>query len=313
MGLSSEELEHHCQEILNDPRINNKIVVLCEGKIDDISGRLSPQVYKKREQMPDANFYKRCVPKSWNNKPRPQFYNCGDRKDVIDTYFNLLKLSRTQQSYLNKTKLFALVDLDVQLCEIDNYKYSDTEQIFCSIYQKTQVIPQAESQHFIWVTGLIHKEAYFISPDTQVVYDTSILTPQYNRLPVLLRDLYLKMCGEISEDVDVQQNFERVTQRINYCSQLNCSNLDELKSSWQNEFIKSADRERKRELIFLLLMIRKAKHYWQQINPPDTWTKNPERFREQLSLEIGEFYSRLDWHNPNYHIPYFFNTLYKFA
>ncbi|MGL5939751.1 MAG: hypothetical protein ACRC2S_05100 [Waterburya sp.] len=92
MGLNSKALEEHCQQILNDRRIKNKIVVFCEGEIRDIQGRRSPQAYKRMEQMPDANFYKKCVPKSWIDKPRPQFFNCGDRKDVLDTYFTLLKL-----------------------------------------------------------------------------------------------------------------------------------------------------------------------------------------------------------------------------
>ncbi|NES73272.1 MAG: hypothetical protein F6K24_52845 [Okeania sp. SIO2D1] len=61
------------------------------------------------EQMPDANFYKKCVPKTWNDKPRPQFFNCGDRADVINSYFYLLELHDYQPSlsYLNKHKLFA--------------------------------------------------------------------------------------------------------------------------------------------------------------------------------------------------------------
>ena len=38
MSLNPEELEQYCQEILNDRRIKNRIVVLCEGIIRDIEG-----------------------------------------------------------------------------------------------------------------------------------------------------------------------------------------------------------------------------------------------------------------------------------
>jgi hypothetical protein len=78
MSLSPEQLEQHCQVILQSPRIRKKIVVLCEGDIIKIQGRPSPQSYKQMERLPDANFYEACVPTSWKEY-RPQFFNCGDR------------------------------------------------------------------------------------------------------------------------------------------------------------------------------------------------------------------------------------------
>lgn len=313
MGLSSAELEQHCQQILGDRRIRNKIVVLCEGEIKDIAGRRSPQAYKRMEQMPDANFYKSCVPKSWCDKPKPQFFNCGDRKDVIDTYFKLLELDDYSQSYLNKSKLFALVDLDLQLHKIDNYQYSDTEQIFNSLYKKNQVIKELAAKHFIWVTGLIHKEAYFITPDLQTVFNSYLNQPHYNNVPLLLRDLYLKICQEITEDIDLKNNFERVVKRINYNQQLNCCDIEQLQSSWKNQFSQCSDNTINKELVLILLTMIKAKKYWEKIDPPSDWTGENFMFREQLSLEIGKFQAKLDWHNPEHHIPCFFNTLYKFA
>lgn len=314
MGLSAEELEEHCQKILGDRRIKNKVVVLCEGEIaKDSSGRRSPQAYKKMEQMPDANFYRKCVPKSWNDKPKPQFFNCGDRKDVVDTYLRLLELGDTSQSYLNKAKLFALVDLDIQLHKITNYQYSDTEQIFNHLYNKTQIVEQNAAEHFIWVTGLIHKEAYFISPELQQLYNDYLLQPQYNNAPVLLSDLYLSICQDTPEDLDLKNNFDRAIKRISHCQQLDCYNLEELKDIWHKEYVKANNRKRKQELAFLLLTIIKAKHYWHQIKPPSDYPSKAERFREQLSLEIGKFYAKQDWCNSRHHIPYFFYTLYQFA
>jgi hypothetical protein len=316
MSLRAEELEQHCQQILNDRRIKNKIVVLCEGEIKDVEGRRSPQAYKRMEQMPDANFYKKCVPKSWKNKLLPQFFNCGDRKDVVDTYCKLRQLNDTQESYLNIEKLFALVDLDIQLHKINNYDYSDTEQIFNALYKKTQIVEQAASQHFIWVTGLIHKEAYFITPEIQSVFNASLLDPQYENSSILLKNLYLKICHEITNDVDLKNNYTQIVNRIDYCEKLDCCDIDKFQFSWRDEFnqaIQAKDNQRIRELVFLLLTIRKAKKYWNQIDPPNDWTSETERFREQLSIEIGEFYSTQDWSNTDNHIPFFFKTLYEFA
>ena len=48
MGLKPEELQQHCQQILKQRRILNKIVILYEGPISNkIQGRLSTQSYKK--------------------------------------------------------------------------------------------------------------------------------------------------------------------------------------------------------------------------------------------------------------------------
>ncbi len=316
MSLNPEELEKHCQEILNDRRIKNRIVVLCEGIIRDIEGIKSPQAYRNIERLPDANFYKRCVPRSWKGKLTPHFLNCGSRNDVINTYFQLLKLHNSSASYLNKNKLFALIDLDLQLQKIDNYHLSDTEQIFFNIYKNTQVIPQQVNKHSIWITGLIHKEAYFITPDVQETLDNSKLNPQFNNIKVLLRDVYLKICDEITKDIDLKDNFDRVINRINFCQNLDCCHVDKLKKTWQKEFSKSSNQERIRELVFVLLTIRKAKEYWHQIKPNSDWqqsNKSETLFREQLSLEIASHYSKQDWNNPNNHLAYFFKTLYQFA
>ena len=101
MSLNPEQLKEHCEIILKSPIIKKKIVVLCERPIPDIEGRRSPQAYKKMEEMPDANFYKACVPRWWREK-LPQFFNCGDRASVINTYLKLLKLHQqdTRNSYL---------------------------------------------------------------------------------------------------------------------------------------------------------------------------------------------------------------------
>ncbi|MDY6994771.1 MAG: hypothetical protein SVR94_19470 [Pseudomonadota bacterium] len=85
---NSEQLEEHCQTIVNSRQIKNKIVILCEGNIQALQGRPSPQTYNKLERLPDANFYKACIP-TWWQQQKPEFFVCGDRKVVLDTYFKL--------------------------------------------------------------------------------------------------------------------------------------------------------------------------------------------------------------------------------
>ena len=120
MGLSEEELIQHCNLIRDWQIHTNKIVILCEGLIDN-SQRCSPQQYSKT-QLQDAAFYKACIPRWWK-KPKPGFFNCGDRQDVLNTYFTLLDSSNFQ----SPNKLFAIIDLDLQSKTIDNYPFPDTE------------------------------------------------------------------------------------------------------------------------------------------------------------------------------------------
>jgi hypothetical protein len=287
MSLKPEQLKEHCEIILKSRSIKNKIVVLCEGPIPDIEGRRSVQAYKKMPEMPDANFYNRCVPKGWREK-RPQFFNCGDRASVINTYFKLLTLHEqdTTNSYLEPDRLFAMIDLDLHLQKIDDYPFPDTEAIFCDLYEKSEVRSQNAALHRIWITGLIHKEAYFITPE------------------------------KISSDPDLKNslNIQRALQRINHC--LNCTDLDKLQDSWKTEFKNTSEETRKHQLIRALLTIKKVKNekqpehdYWEKIKPPDDWSGNEKEFREQLSLKIAEFYSQQN-SDVKSHIPFFIKTLY---
>jgi hypothetical protein len=315
MSLSREELERHCKTILQSRRILNKIVVLCEGDIPKIQGRPSTQSYGRMEQMPDSNFYQACVP-SWWHQYRPQFFNCGDRKDVIDTYFTLLQLHAedSDNSYLEPNKLFAIVDLDLQLQKIDtdSYSWADTEAIFYELYDKFKVRDENTAQHRIWVTGLIHKEAYFLIPELQTVFDNFSIAPIYKGNFLIVRDIYIIMANEISSDLDLQNNASRVFNRISCCSGLDYSEIGKLQDSWKDQFQKAGDKNRKDELVFALLTIKKAKNHWNQVQPSSDWTRSPGVFREQLLLEIGRFYSEQS-DNPKYHIPFLLKSLYEFV
>ncbi|HEY9848655.1 MAG TPA: hypothetical protein V6D28_04300 [Leptolyngbyaceae cyanobacterium] len=315
MSFDPEQLKRHCEIIIQSRRIKNKIVVLCEGEggIKDNQYRLSPQSYARMEQMPDANFYKACVPRWWSQY-KPEFFNCGDRKDVIDTYFTLLEIHQqdSNNSYLTPEKLFAIVDLDIQLQKINNYIFPDTEAIFSSLYDKCKVNEINADNHRIWVTGLIHKEAYFLIPDLQEVFDSNLVSLLYNGNTLVLENIYLAIASTISNDTDLKNNLPRIANRINYLSGLDCTDADKLRDSWKTEFDNTQDDIQKNELILALLTIKKAKDYWNQIHPPSDYSSTAEKFREQLLLKIAEFYSHKS-SEPKYHISFLLAALHKFV
>ena len=146
--------------------------------------------------------------------------------------------------------------------------------------------------------------------------DHSELVNRYFDNHLCLKDIYPQMCEEILEYQVLQANFASVSKRFQYCPTLNSENLEFFKTSWEQEFadsVKSSEPEKIRELVYALLMMTNAKKYWEQIQPNSSWRTQHKIFREQLSLEIGEFYSRQDWQDPRNHIPFFFKTLFEFA
>ncbi|MEG4048689.1 hypothetical protein QUA01_00180 [Microcoleus sp. S36a_B3] len=256
-----------------------------------------------------------CIPKWWSQK-RPTFFNCGDRKDVIDTYFTLLTLHEqdTTNSNLAPERLFAMIDLDLQLQTIENYIFKDTEAIFRNLYEKSQVKEPNAAQHRIWITGLIHKEAYFLTPELQSVFDDYPNSPYYKYQENLasLTNIYSDMADTISSDKDLQLNTKRALERINHCSGLDCTelDLDKFQDSWKHQFQNTTDATQKHELIVALLTIKKAKDYWHLIKPSGDFSREDWVYREQLASEIGRFYSEQS-SDVKSHIPFFFKTLYE--
>jgi hypothetical protein len=317
MSFKPQQFEEHCQSILKSRRIQNKVVILCEGNLPSIAERRSPQSYAKIEQLPDANFYKACVPQKYNQY-LPVFLNCGDRSSVIKTYFRLLELHQenSSQYYLNPNKLFAIVDLDNQNKVIENYSFLSTDAIFFDLYQKFQINPQNAPNHRIWTTGLIHKEAYFIIPDLQDFFDMCINIPHYKNNPLSLNKIYLDMAESITDDIDLEMNFQGVKKRLQDIFDSDFHDKNELKKLWINKFNATSEKEQKDQLILALLTmltIKKAKNFWENIQPPEDVSIVSERFQEQLSLEIArQFYAKQS-NNPKYHIPYFLETVQKIS
>jgi hypothetical protein len=311
MSFSEKELKQHCEIILKQRKILNKIIVLCEGIIPKEQGRLSPQSYGRMDTLPDSNFYKACIPSDWRNS-RPEFFNCGDCNSVISTYFTLWEMIEddTDNQYFHPKKIRPIY----------NYRFSNTQEIFCSLYDKIKIneanADNDQEPHEILVTGLIHKEAYFLVPALQSIFDGYSIQPFYKESKLLLEDIYLEMSQDLCSDADLKANFAIACSRINHCYGLDFSGIDKLRDSWIGEFQNTTDENRKHELIFSLLTTRKAKEYWHQVQPSDEWSRDVSVYREQLSLEIArEFYAKQtdDEAAAKYHIPYFFKMLRKFA
>jgi hypothetical protein len=312
MSMNPEELQEHCDLILQSRRIRRKIVVLCEGPRFPIdTDRPSPQTYRRMEQLPDANFYKACIPKWWSQQ-RPEFFTCGDRVDVIDTYFALQRLSRsTTPTYLDPTKLFAIVDLDINRAKLaPSYPFSDTEAIFQDLYHQGTIKQSQTTQHPIWVTGLIHKEAYFLAPEVETTLNQHPIAPSYKGTQLLLRDLYLDMADAAVAEADLAQNFAKVTHRVSHCPNLDCTDLTGFIQSWKQTFQTAAAESDRTQLIKALLTLKKSKDFWRQIEPPTDWSRSPADFRDQLSLAIGNFYAQQP-SDSHLHLPAFFNALYQ--
>lgn len=297
MSLSETELQLHCQAIIDLSQRKHGIFILCEGNINEIKGRV--EQYRRLETFPDANFYKACIPTWWPGK-RPSFVPCGDRKDVIDTYFKLCELD------FDRAKIFALIDLDLQPYSFANYVVSDTEALFSLYYQNGKLQAIDVQTIGIFITGLIYKEAYFLIPELQTVFDNYPTPIFFDDAPLNLISLYQTMAAALSADSNLNTNFQRACLRINYLATLNLSNLPALQSSWLQNF-RAADELEEQQLVYALLTIHQVKQYWKAFKPSDN-TIPQSRFEEQLTLAIGQFYA----HQPReseHHLPSFFNML----
>ncbi|MGL5836663.1 MAG: hypothetical protein ACRC1Z_26050 [Waterburya sp.] len=305
--LTEEELEQHCQIILKDSRISNRIVVLCEGIHAENGERLSPELYRSMDKLPDSNFYRACIPSTWTQNV-PRFFNCGDRHDTLSSYFKLLEIHDREpsNSFLSPDLLFALVDIDLNTATItnENYGFADTELIFHDLYQDLKIIPENLSQHRIWVTGLMHKEAYFLNPDLQSIFDEYELPIDYREQQIDLNLIYQDMVQDLPGN-DLEKHFTKAIKRIYHCDNLDFTNVKTLAKSWQKLLTEKDSIDPK--LIFALLAIVKSKSYWKQV-------MNSSSQRESLSLQIARrFYAQQDSDQcTSYHLPCFFKYLYDF-
>jgi hypothetical protein len=312
----SVELAAHCRQILGDRRIKNRVIILCEGGTDQ-RGRLSPQSYRQNDRLPDCNFYQACVPTWWRNTGKlvPKFINSGDRSKVISTYFGLLHLhhQNPQNSYLNPRYLFSLVDLDLQTKKLDHYPYSDLETIFHALYQNGEFRSEAGYQnHHLLVTGLVHKEAYYLLPEISTIFEQYQI--RFNGQNLALDDLYVTIAESADTDQDLKMHFSQVRSRLNCDPYFQCQSLMKFQESWLDAFEQSLTKlpEQKRLLVHNLLMVCKAKRFWKQIHPAREDSRTSHELQDQLIPFIGRVYAEQPVYD-YYQIPSLFKAIYTIA
>ncbi len=319
MDFDSDSLAQHCQTILKSRRIFGKIVILCEGDIQSFESCRSPQSYRQMEKVPDANFYSACIPQNWTQHI-PQFFTCGGRGNVLNTYFKLLDFHQADpgNSYLNPDKLFAIVDCDFTPQPIENYAFSSVDEIFHSLYDRLDIKSQMVDSHRIFVTGFVHKEGYFLIPDLQETFDEFPSPPHYQASPesvstlLDLQGMYHKMAIDLTQDTDLEKHWDRIHPRISNHFPGDYRTPAQFGQDWLTKFKSCRNKEEKLEPIHTLLTLRKAKDYWKNcVVPPDEYSPSFQTYRDNLALEIGKFYSK-NSDNPRYHIPFLLNALRQF-
>jgi hypothetical protein len=320
------DIDQHCLNIIKSRRICNKIVILCEGDLPQENGRLSPQLYGRNETLPDANFYKACLPRYWREKT-PEFFNSGSRAEVIKTYQRLAEIGNEngKDSYLSPEKVFAIIDIDLQSQSlIDDsfpYPFPDIDTAFGHLYNGNTVNIDNADQHHIWFTGLIHKESYFLVPELQEVFDEISSSSchngcQYKNDALNLNIVHQEMAKDAIKDKDLEKNWSRAASRIQKCENLQLESQESFRDSWQKQWeTHASDRNKLKELAYALLAVRKAKPYWERVHPGDETAEDCEdrfrKFREDIALEIGRKFYAHQQGDPHEHLAYFFKYLYK--
>ncbi|MBK8258186.1 MAG: hypothetical protein IPK82_36655 [Polyangiaceae bacterium] len=288
--------------ILRSRRIKNRLVILCEGDLLPVGtgGPPSPQTYRRLEAMPDANFYKACVPNDWQGDRLPQFFSCGGRSQVIQVYQALLEEHRlaSETSYLTPDKLYALVDLDIQANEMpEGYPWRTTEDVHATLYENGLIKGDPDAGHRIWVTALVHKEAFFFLPATEAVWrdETSAF---FDGAPLALRNVHTAIAQRLTTDADLARHLHVVKKRVGRFeagAALTCVDGDTLCTSWLAAAQSATDDNAYDGLVRALLAVAKVKPLWSKILPNPRWEADmrADHFREQLALIIGGSIAKL--------------------
>ena len=304
MSLTNKTLDDHCKRILLSRRIQNKAVVLCEGDLPPLNLRHSPSAYSRMEVFPDANFYAALIQRKQN---RPQFFNCGSRNSVIKTFFRLreLHLDDSQSSYLDPDRLYAIIDCDLHNKNIDDYLFADTEEIRDKLYSGIHINESNIPQHKIFTTGLVHKEAYFLLPELQGLFDDSPYTIKYSGSKLNLQTLYTKVINDVPSDSDIAGNLPIVQNRLFFNPTIDTSSPTKIQSSL-TAAMTTATPTQKTELIYSLLSICKSKPYWKTIQFAAIPVDNL-RLKDDFVLSIAKFISKQS--DTRFHLPQIFASI----
>jgi len=314
MGLNSIQILNLAKSICNLKKLQNKMIVLCEGAVEpeppsDPNAthrqlRQSPGTYAK-ERFEDSRFYKKCLPVDLRSKV--QFINCGDRSNVIDAFHRITKICQDDpvNSYIDIERLFAIVDLDLEVKKISNYNFPSVEDIYNDIYCCNSGKLRLKN-HRIYTTGLIHKEAYFILPELEGEFFSGFLERfpklQHSGQPFNLKIIYQTLINSIGDDPRIKEHFDIVKQRLQgYLSPEELIDLDPRKlqvileqrfEACTNQH--SLDSEEGRSLLIkAVLVITKVKDLaWNQITDGDDYPLDAKVIRDQLTLNIAEYFSQ---------------------
>ncbi len=314
MSFSDAELEAHCDEIIKDPAIRNRVVVLCEGDSTPFKPTANAARIKAfAETTQDSAFYYRAIPEWWRTtrRPEPSFYVCGNQENVIKAYCYLNAKHQTVQpseSYLSLNKLFALIDIDLNNKKIPkgDYPFKDLWSIYQDLYQHGKVNNGGQG-HAIWVTGLLHKEAYFLIPEMQ-----DMLSQHYG---LDLPSLYQNMLQDMNNRQDIRDNFTKAKNRIHHHHLSNSPSIEDFQNNWLDSFTHPQATEADKDaLAYILLTFAKSKPEWERIKSPNGSKMSPKaeintNYRNQLCFRIAkEFYAK-EAPDSEHHLPRFFNRL----
>ena len=289
-----------CENLLRKYRaIKNRIVILCEGdrKYLDVK---SPQQYRRLDKFQDAAFWKETIPHWWRNN-KPVFIPCGGRGQVLNIREILLDIHYEDESnsYLCPEKLFVLIDLDLQKATLDFDLDYDTEKLYHDLYQNGLINPQIIDEHQTIVTGFIHKEAYFLEPDLQELFDSSQYKIGYKDRQLSLNDIYQDMLLKIEDDKDLETYLQTAIARIKDLIPNTINSCNELKQELSKQFNDSnISLENKRQVIKAILTIIKSKPFWEKgitiesnEDLPEEYLLTLEEYRDNLILNIAKFYA----------------------
>lgn len=310
--LTDDEI---CQKILNYRNIKNRIVILCEGTTKYLD-KYSPSDIGKGEYYPDADFWTKTISVTWWRGKRPCFIPCGGRSNILNIKKRLVELHQEDpdNSYLSPDKLFALVDLDLEINNLSpvSTNYRTTEDVYHQTYQNPMIDPSAIQETKVIITGWRHKEAYFFEPDLENFFLEEKINLNYNDQHTSLEQIYQDMAQDISTDEEIRKQFNTVLARVQgfFNTPINDPQnlLDEWQKLWNNSSLTAA---KKRDLIEVILKIVKSKDYWLKISFDEGQT------RDDIMYSIARFYAQScpDPHSPLshfYHIPQWIRFLHQF-
>jgi hypothetical protein len=146
----------------------------------------------------------------------------------------------------------------------------------------------------VWVTALIHKEAFFVLPGVEQAWAHHAVPPHFDGQPLDLRRVHAAVARSLPSDEDLAINLTAVQarmQRFGVGPQLDTSSGDRIMNSWLAHANEGAlDYE---ALVRALLAVGKAKPQWSRVGPEPGKTDMPaDEYRDQLANSVAGHIAR---------------------